>query len=132
MALQLSYEQSIQTPANWPRNRALLPDANGKLREQTGAVFLLPTVSDEEAHKRFDDYYTSKVPSAKNYLRLVKPESAGIDYSDTTERSGGEGSGFLLAETPAEKREERREKTKSGKHRLKRGLSKWFKTLTGN
>ena len=40
-ALQLSYQKSIATPANWPYNHENIG--------MKGSVFLLPTVSDEEA-----------------------------------------------------------------------------------
>ena len=45
-ALQLSYEKSIATPANWPMNHADIPLADGtRTDEFKGSVFLLPTVS---------------------------------------------------------------------------------------
>lgn len=44
-ALQLSYEKSIATPANWPFNHADLPLKDGTRTDQfKGSVFLLPTV----------------------------------------------------------------------------------------
>jgi peroxiredoxin 6 len=44
-ALQLSYEKSIATPANWPMNHADLPLKDGtRTDEFKGSVFLLPTV----------------------------------------------------------------------------------------
>ncbi|KAL9184784.1 hypothetical protein ACHAXT_012754 [Thalassiosira profunda] len=43
-ALQLSYEKSIATPANWPNNHAEIPLADGtRTDEYKGSVFLLPT-----------------------------------------------------------------------------------------
>jgi 1-Cys peroxiredoxin 6 len=42
--------------------------------EFKGSVFLLPTVSPEEADARYPGYHTCDVPSNKNYLRLVKKE----------------------------------------------------------
>ena len=68
-ALQLSYQKSIATPANWPNNHA---DIGMK-----GSVFLLPTVSPEEAESNYSGYYTCPVPSEKPYLRLVKAEVVG-------------------------------------------------------
>ena len=44
-ALQLSYEKSIATPANWPMNHADIPLADGSRTDEfKGSVFLLPTV----------------------------------------------------------------------------------------
>jgi alkyl hydroperoxide reductase subunit AhpC len=44
-ALQLSYEKSVATPANWPMNHADLPLKDGtRTDEFKGSVFLLPTV----------------------------------------------------------------------------------------
>lgn len=72
-ALQLSYERSIATPANWPYNHAeiVMPDGS-KSTEYEGSVFLLPTVSEEEANATYPDYHTCDVPSGIDYLRLVK------------------------------------------------------------
>merc|ERR1711998_49200 len=71
-ALQLSYEKSIATPANWPNNHACLKDDSG--RSLKGSVFLLPTVSKEDADNEYPGYHTCKVPSGVEYLRLVKKE----------------------------------------------------------
>jgi len=65
-ALQLSYEKSIATPANWPNNHESIG--------MKGSVFLLPTVSDEEASAHYPGYHTCDVPSKKPYLRLVTEE----------------------------------------------------------
>ena len=73
-ALQLSYCKSIATPANWPNNHADIPTEDGRTTEYKGSVFLLPTVSDEEAKTAYGQYFTCKVPSDKPYLRLVKAE----------------------------------------------------------
>lgn len=62
-ALQLSYEKSIATPANWPNNHENIG--------MKGSVFLLPTVSEEEAAAHYPGYHTCDVPSKKAYLRLV-------------------------------------------------------------
>merc|ERR1740127_130408 len=70
-ALQLSYQKSIATPANWPNNHADLE--GGKYK---GSVFLLPTVSPEEADANYPGYYTCDLPSKKPYLRLVTAEAA--------------------------------------------------------
>jgi len=72
-ALQLSYEKSIATPANWPNNHADIPtEDGGRTDEFKGSVFLLPTVSKEDADENYPDYHTCKVPSDIPYLRLVK------------------------------------------------------------
>lgn len=73
-ALQLSYKKSIATPANWPNNHADIPLADGSRTEDyKGSVFLLPTVTKEEADERYPGYHTCAVPSDIPYLRLVKP-----------------------------------------------------------
>lgn len=74
-ALQLSYEKSIATPANWPNNHADIPMPDGtRSTEFKGSVFLLPTVSEEEAKEHYPGYHSCDVPSKINYLRLVKKE----------------------------------------------------------
>lgn len=77
-ALQLSYERSIATPANWPNNHADIPLPDGsRTSEFKGSVFLLPTVSEEEAKKTYPAYHTCNVPSQIPYLRLVKQTDVG-------------------------------------------------------
>jgi len=72
-ALQLSYKKSIATPANWPYNHTDIPMADGsRSTEFEGSVFLLPTVSEEEAKENYPDHHTCNVPSKIPYLRLVK------------------------------------------------------------
>lgn len=71
-ALQLSYEKSIATPANWPNNHVDIPYGDGRTTDFKGSVFLLPTVSDEEAKQNYPNFHTCAVPSDKAYLRLVK------------------------------------------------------------
>lgn len=73
-ALQLSYQKSIATPANWPNNHA---DIKGQGSAYKGSVFLLPTVSDDEAKANYPGFYTCDVPSGKPYLRLVKQNVVG-------------------------------------------------------
>mmetsp|Transcript_15525 Transcript_15525/g.31403 ORF Transcript_15525/g.31403 Transcript_15525/m.31403 type:complete len:126 (+) Transcript_15525:316-693(+) len=73
-ALQLSYERSIATPANWPNNHADIPMGGGRTNDFKGSVFLLPTVSEEEAEKHYPGYHTCDVPSKIPYLRLVKQD----------------------------------------------------------
>mmetsp|Transcript_18624 Transcript_18624/g.33723 ORF Transcript_18624/g.33723 Transcript_18624/m.33723 type:complete len:129 (+) Transcript_18624:294-680(+) len=73
-ALQLSYEKSIATPANWPENHADIPMGDGRTTDFKGSVFLLPTVTDEEAKKHYPNHHTCDVPSKIPYLRLVKAE----------------------------------------------------------
>jgi len=74
-ALKLSYQKSIATPANWPNNHMDLKDDAGTSLK--GSVFLLPTVSQEDADANYPGYHTCKVPSGKDYLRLVSAEVAG-------------------------------------------------------
>jgi len=69
-ALKLSYQKSIATPANWPYNH----DSIG----MQGSVFLLPTVSKEDADKSFAGYKTCEVPSGKEYLRLINVKDLGF------------------------------------------------------
>jgi 1-Cys peroxiredoxin 6 len=72
-ALQLSYEKSIATPANWPNNHEDIALADGsRTNAFKGSVFLLPTVSEEEAKANYPNHHTCDVPSNKGYLRLVK------------------------------------------------------------
>jgi 1-Cys peroxiredoxin 6 len=74
-ALQLSYEKSIATPANWPNNHDDIPLPDGtRTSEFKGSVFLLPTVSEEEAKLNYPNYHSCDVPSKINYLRLVKAD----------------------------------------------------------
>merc|ERR1712196_702094 len=63
-ALQLSYEKSVATPANWPNNHEDIPLADGsRSTEYKGSVFLLPTVSKEEADAKYPGYHTCETPS---------------------------------------------------------------------
>jgi 1-Cys peroxiredoxin 6 len=55
-----------------------LPDGT-RTNEFKGSVFLLPTVSAEEAAERYPNYHSCAVPSGKNYLRLVKKEE--VEFS---------------------------------------------------
>merc|ERR1719408_331757 len=73
-ALQLSYQKSVATPANWPNNHEDIPVGDGRSTEYKGSVFLLPTVSKEEADATYPGYHTCAVPSDKPYLRLVKTD----------------------------------------------------------
>ena len=76
-ALKLSYGKSIATPANWPNNHESLLKDGKHTSEYKGSVFLLPTVSKEDADKSYPGYYTCDLPSKQPYLRLVKPEVVG-------------------------------------------------------
>jgi 1-Cys peroxiredoxin 6 len=51
----------------------LLPDGT-RSKEFKGSVFLLPTVSQEEAEAHYPGYHTCEVPSKIPYLRLVKAD----------------------------------------------------------
>jgi 1-Cys peroxiredoxin 6 len=75
-ALKLSYQKSIATPANWPNNHMDLKDSSGASLK--GSVFLLPTVSAEEAEANYPGFHTCDLPSKKEYLRLVKAEMVGM------------------------------------------------------
>ena len=89
-ALQLSYQKSIATPANWPNNHADIPldDEGTRSTDFKGSVFLLPTVSEEEAKERYPGYHTCDVPSKVPYLRLVKQE-------DVEKADSGSGESFM-------------------------------------
>jgi 1-Cys peroxiredoxin 6 len=67
-ALKLSADKSIATPANWPENHCDLEVDGEKMK---GSVFLLPTVSPEDAAEHFPGHKVCQVPSGKEYLRLV-------------------------------------------------------------
>jgi peroxiredoxin 6 len=74
-ALQLGYGKSIATPANWPLNHESLRLEDGTLTsEYKGSVYLLPTVSQDDAKKAYPNLHTCEVPSKIPYLRLVKLE----------------------------------------------------------
>lgn len=84
-ALQLSYQKSVATPANWPNNHENVTMADGTVSsDYKGSVFLLPTVSDDEAKKHYPDYHSCDVPSKVNYLRLVKPGAVSQLPKDNT------------------------------------------------
>uniref|UniRef100_A0A7S3Z8F8 Thioredoxin domain-containing protein n=1 Tax=Lotharella globosa TaxID=91324 RepID=A0A7S3Z8F8_9EUKA len=68
-ALQLSAKESIATPANWPNNHESIG--------MKGSVFILPTVTAEDAKEHFPGHKTCEVPSGKEYLRLASLESLG-------------------------------------------------------
>lgn len=65
-ALMLSAEKSVATPANWPNNHAE--------QGMKGWVFLLPTVTAEDAKEHFPAHKVCEVPSGKAYLRLTPME----------------------------------------------------------
>ena len=78
-ALQLSYKKSIATPANWPNNHSDMLVGGKRTSEFKGSVFLLPTVSPEEAKSNYPGFHTCELPSEKPYLRLVKAEDVGFE-----------------------------------------------------
>jgi len=80
-ALQLSYKKSIATPANWPNNHAEIDVGGERTCAFKGSVFLLPTVSPEDAEEHFPGYHTCDVPSGIPYLRLVKQEDVKASAS---------------------------------------------------
>lgn len=56
-------------------NHADIPMPYGsRSTEFKGLVFLLPTVSEEEAKEHYPGHHSCDVPSKINYLRLVKKE----------------------------------------------------------
>lgn len=65
-ALMLSWDKSIATPANWPHNH--------KDSGMEGWVFLLPTVTEEDAKKHFPKHKELEMPSGKPYMRLTPNE----------------------------------------------------------
>lgn len=71
-ALKLSYQKSIATPANWPNNHADIEIDGERTDAFKGSVFLLPTVSPEDAEENYPGFHTCAVPSDIPYLRLVK------------------------------------------------------------
>eukprot|EP00171_Calliarthron_tuberculosum_P015104 IDg15104t1 len=71
-ALILSYDKSVATPANWPNNH--------KGKEHEGWVFLLPTVTDDDAKKHFPEHKELDMPSGKSYMRLTPNDNiCGVD-----------------------------------------------------
>ena len=60
-----------------PNNHADIPMGDGRTTAFKGSVFLLPTVSDDEAKANYPGFYTCDVPSGKPYLRLVKQNVVG-------------------------------------------------------
>lgn len=62
-ALMLSWDKSIATPANWPHNH--------KEHGMEGWVFLLPTVTKDDAEKHFPEHKELDMPSGKPYMRLT-------------------------------------------------------------
>lgn len=110
-ALQLSYERSVATPANWPYNHASLPLGNGEYTTAyKGSVFLLPTVSDEDAKKHFPNHLTCDVPSGIPYLRLVQAKDVGYKPPPTP---------AAPTRTPST--------TSAGKKKSKKGVLTWFR-----
>ena len=71
--LQLTAEHSCATPADWPNNHESIG--------MKGSVFLLPTVTPEDADKHFPEYHACSVPSGKDYLRLFPTEKLGKTLS---------------------------------------------------
>jgi len=82
-ALQLSYQKSVATPAEWPRNHESIG--------MKGALFLLPTVSPEDAEKNFAGFKTCEVPSGKGYLRLINASALGAGDMVPTEAGNKSG-----------------------------------------
>lgn len=73
-ALQMSARESVATPASWPNNHVDLV-VDGK--SMKGCVFLLPTVSDEDAEQFFPDRVELNMPSGLKYARLTHIKSDG-------------------------------------------------------
>jgi alkyl hydroperoxide reductase subunit AhpC len=88
-ALQLSYQKSVATPANWPHNHKTVTLRDGTTTSEfEGGVFLLPTVSSKEADEHYPGYHTCIVPSAVPYLRLVKASEVGQLPNDNPDNIG--------------------------------------------
>lgn len=140
MALKLSYESSIQTPANWPKNTAVLQNKDGTTEKTTGAVFLLPTVDTEEANQRFPGYHVVPVPSGKSYLRMVKPYETGAGQDETTEVSFSSDHSPLASsefreeaqEGAVHKNENKEMRAQKKKLKHKKGLSKWIAAFSSS
>lgn len=128
-ALQLSYQKSVATPANWPDNHKVVTDETGKKTDAyKGSVFLLPTVTDEEARKHYPGYHTCQVPSKEPYLRLVKAEDVGQLPSDNVT---GVGCGCAIQQeyTTVPQRKKTSSKKKSSKPETAptdRGVFRWL------
>ena len=56
-SLQITHGKSCATPANWTEG---------------SDVFILPSVSDEQAKKTFGDFKSVELPSGKKYIRSTK------------------------------------------------------------
>ena len=69
------YQKSIATPANWPFNHEDIEIDGKRTGDFKGSVFLLPTVSPEEAESNYPGFHTCDLPSKKPYLRLVKADA---------------------------------------------------------
>lgn len=73
-ALQLSARESVATPASWPNNHTDLV-VNSKVMK--GSVFLLSTITDEDAENFFPDCVALQMPSGGNYMRLTNINREG-------------------------------------------------------
>lgn len=90
-ALQLASNHPVCIPANWPKNHAKITKSNGtKTSEYKGSVYLIPSVSKEEADEKYPGHHTCVLPSGTSYLRLAKPETVGIKVSDKRENETAE------------------------------------------
>ena len=72
----MGYSQAA-APITWQTDITDIPMAGkltGRTNEFKGSVFLLPTVSPEEAEEYYPGYHTCDLPSKKPYLRLVKAD----------------------------------------------------------
>merc|ERR1719183_93727 len=63
-ALMLSAREGVATPANWPYNHQNIG--------MQGSVFLLPTVSKDDAQEYFPTHKTCDLPSKKEYFPTHK------------------------------------------------------------
>lgn len=78
-ALQLSYQKSIATPCNWPENHASVAMCDGTTSsDYKGGVFLLPSVTFQDAWDHYPGFYTCPIPSERSYLRLVMASDVGL------------------------------------------------------
>jgi C-terminal domain of 1-Cys peroxiredoxin len=124
-ALQLSYQKSVATPANWPNNHAVVTLKDGtKTDAYKGSVFLLPTVSDDEAAQHYPNHLTCTVPSNIPYLRLVKASEVGgrglpKDESTTSVPE--------QAATPTKQKKTKKDKKKDSKTKKVSLFVTWFR-----
>jgi len=84
-ALQLSYTKSIATPANWPNNHADIADPRDPTKrtaEFLGSVFLLPTITPQEANFFYPNHAACPVPSKKDTSVLCQSKTSWTQFRE--------------------------------------------------